>query len=168
MNEIKSKQGIHENGLIASNTEMLGMLEELLGEGKVVRLTIKGRSMQPLLCDGVDQVEIVSPSKEDIVPGMIVLFRYGNVFLLHRIMSRKGDELVLRGDNLFQSKEDAVIEQVIGIVKRIIFPEGKELSTSSLRWKFRSYCWLTIKPVIRIGLNLLSAGKRLTTTLKKK
>jgi signal peptidase I len=160
MNEMSLNQSINENVLIASNAEMLGLLEELLGEDKSVRLKIKGRSMLPLLGDGVEEVELSRPTDKEIIDGALVLFRYGDGFLLHRIIRRKENNLMLRGDNVFQSIEFVNTEQVIGIVRRIIYPRGRELSIRSLRWKILSTSWLIMRPLCRVSQSFINLCMR--------
>lgn len=140
-----------KESLVASNIEMFELIEELLKEGKVVRLKIKGTSMLPFLQDGTTQVEISAPEEEEIKAGALVLFRYKGEFILHRILHRKGNRLVLRGDNLYQSKEFIATEQVIGMVRKIILPEYRTINTQSLYWKVLSHSWLLIKPIVKIA-----------------
>ncbi len=167
MNKIESKYSRGENVLIASNAEMIGLLEELLREGKSVRMRIKGRSMQPLLRDGLEEVELTQPEEWEIKRNEVVLFRYGEDFLLHRIITRKGDKLILRGDNVFQSKEVISIEKVSGIVRKVIYPGGNEASTSSPGWRLKSFFWLTIKPAVRISLYIPGAWRRFVAIFRR-
>jgi hypothetical protein len=159
MNEI-SDQSLNESVLVASNVEMLELLDELLGEGKVVRLRIKGKSMMPFLHDGVDYVDLSSPADAEMIPGALVLFRYRGSFLLHRIIRRKENKLMLRGDNVFQSKEIVTTEHVIGIVRKIVYPDGKALSTDSLRWRILGTYWLIIRPFYRVSHLFINLARR--------
>jgi signal peptidase I len=147
MNEINSHRHLKESVLVAPNIEVLELIDELLGEGKIVRLRIRGRSMLPFLRDGLEQVDLSTPLDREITPGALVLFRYNGTFILHRLIRRKKNKLMIIGDNVYGSKEIIAIEQVIGIVRKIIYPSGKELRTDSIRWKILSICWLLIKPV---------------------
>lgn len=137
-----------KESLVASNIEMLELIEEFLEDGKNVRIKIKGNSMLPFLSDGSEQVDLSAPANKELRKGALVLFKYGNGFILHRIIQRKKDRLILMGDNIYQSKEFITTEQVIGIVRRIIFLNGKVLDTNSFSWKTLSFCWLLIKPVM--------------------
>jgi len=166
MNEINSYQNIKESVLMVSNIEMLGMLDELLGDGKVVRIRIKGRSMLPFLRDGVEQVDLSTPADKEMIPGALVLFRYRDVFVLHRIIRRKENKLMIMGDNVYQYKEVVTTDQVIGIVRKIIYPHGRELSTDSRRWKILSASWLIIKPVYRLSLIFIRRSMILIGVLK--
>ncbi len=166
MNRINSKKSQNKNELVISNAEMLGLIEELLEQGKKVRLTIKGNSMKPLLRDGLDQVEISIPDEREIIKGAIVLFRYGNDFLLHRVISRKENQIFLRGDNVFQSIETVNTEQVIGIVRKIIYLGGQRIKSSTFRWKILSTCWLLLKPACRPFIHFINWKRRISDSLK--
>lgn len=136
MAEINPKQEINEKVLVASNVEMLELLAELIGEGKVVRLKVQGTSMMPFLRDGLDTVELSKPADSEQVRGAIVLFRYRDGFLLHRIIKRKGNVLTIRGDNIYLTEKEVVLtDQVVGIVRRIVYSGAREISTNSLLWK---------------------------------
>ena len=151
---------------MVSNIEMLGMLDELLGDGKDVRLRIKGRSMMPFLRDGLEQVDLSTPNDTKLIPGALVLFRYQGGFILHRVIRRKENKLLIMGDNIYQSREVVTTDQVIGIVHKIIYPGERELSTDSRRWKILSACWLMIKPVYRLSMFIVRRGIRLLGILK--
>jgi phage repressor protein C with HTH and peptisase S24 domain len=135
--------------LVAPNIQMLGLIEDLLKEGKTVRLKVKGSSMYPLLKDDLTQVDLSSPLSKEIKPGAVVLFRYGEGFILHRIIVRKDNNLVIRGDNLFQPLEFAEIKDVIAMVRNIIQPSGSVIQSNSLRWKLISQSWLMIRPFLK-------------------
>jgi len=145
---------------------MFELLDELLSEGKVVRLRIKGSSMLPFLRDGLDQVDLTTPGDAELIPGALVLFKYKDGFILHRIIRRKGNKLMIIGDNVYQSKEVVTTEQVTGIVRKIIYPGGRELSTNSLRWKILSACRFVIKPFYRLRQYLIKGGKKILSLLK--
>ena len=156
MTETIQKPELREQTLVASNVEMLGLLTELIGEGKIVRLKVQGTSMMPFLHDGLDTVELFNPTDKELIPGAIVLFKYGNGFLLHRIIGRKEKILTIRGDNVYiREKEVVSTNQVLGIVRKIISPGGKELSTNSSYWRILSKCWLFVKPISNWPLRML-------------
>jgi hypothetical protein len=148
-----------KDSLIAPNIQMLDLIEDLLKEGKTVRLKIKGGSMSPLLKDGLTQVDLSSPLNKEIKPGALVLFKYGEGFILHRIIRRKNNNLVIRGDNLFQSQEKAEIKDVIGIVRNIVNPSGSVIYSNSIRWKLISQSWLLLRPFLK-GILVLKSRIR--------
>lgn len=161
MAEINPKQEVKEKVLVASNVEMLELLAELIGEGKVVRLKVQGTSMKPFLRDGLDTVELSKPTDKELTRGAIVLFRYRDGFLLHRIIRRKGNELIIRGDNIYLTEKEIVsTDQVVGIVRKIIYPGGRERSTSTPGWEILNNMWDYIKSVYMWLLLIVNKGKR--------
>lgn len=167
MTEINQNPELKEKVLVASNVEMLELLTELIGEGKIVRLKVQGTSMMPFLHDGLDTVELSKPTDQELIPGAIVLFRYRDGFLLHRIISRKGNVLTNRGDNIYLTEKEVVLrDQVVGIVCKIIYPGGREISTNSSYWRILSKCWLLIKPISRLPIFVFLKSLQLVNRAK--
>lgn len=76
-------------------------LRAALEEGGTFRLHPRGSSMQPLLREGIDSVILEAPI-QPFARGEILLVRIytpSPVYLLHRVVARKGPCLILRGDN---------------------------------------------------------------------
>ena len=68
------------------NTDALKIIEESIKAGTTVQLTVRGNSMSPLLMDGVDVVTLRPFIPAELKPGVIILFRYKERFVLHRII----------------------------------------------------------------------------------
>jgi hypothetical protein len=68
------------------NTDALKIIEESIKAGTTVQLTVRGNSMSPLLMDGVDVVTLRPFIPAELKPGVIILFRYRERFVLHRII----------------------------------------------------------------------------------
>ena len=80
------------------NTEALRLIEESIAEGKEVLLRVKGNSMSPLLLDNIDVVTLTPFHPDNLKTGDVILFRYQEGFVLHRIISIDGSEIVAKGD----------------------------------------------------------------------
>lgn len=118
-----------------------------LQEGKKVAITVKGTSMLPFLRDG-DKVMLKSVENMNLKRGDIVLARYGPGFILHRIVRKEDDRIVLEGDGNWNQTEEVLRSDICGIAESLLKPTGeKKLTTSrSLSvWKF----WLKFRPVRR-------------------
>jgi len=91
-----------------------------------------------------------------VMPGVIVYFRYQNQSILHRIIKRKGDELVIQGDGVVKRQEKVSVADVIGVVRTVIRPSGKPVSTN--RWDARVYwkCWWFLRPIRRYLLAIIN------------
>jgi len=62
------------------------IIEESIKAGTTVQLTVRGNSMSPLLIDGMDVVWLRPFIPAELKPGVIILFRYKERFVLHRII----------------------------------------------------------------------------------
>jgi hypothetical protein len=133
-------------------------VERMLSSGENVELRVNGVSMQPYLRDGKDVVVLSPLSSTGLTKGQIVLFRYHDRYLLHRIVKCKEKDLVMQGDGSYNCKEEALPSDVIGIVHTIIRPNGKTVSTSSFWAQLYWRCWYFLRPVRRY---LLAIYKRI-------
>lgn len=93
---------------------MLTLLEENLSNGESVLLTVKGSSMFPNLVCGIDRVLLVPCSANNVKIGDIILFKYQNEFILHRIIgiNFKDETITAKGDNSARIEEigfDAIL-----------------------------------------------------------
>jgi len=133
--------------------------EQLLARGLTIRFQARGRSMLPIIEDGeILQVKAVDP--REVRVGDIVLFRDNESFKAHRVIRRRRDRFVTRGDA--GAEPDTAIRggQIVG---KII---GKECTTTgtlvglqgaSARMKFAAWAakrmvstkvrgWLSLRP----------------------
>jgi len=103
------------------NIDALKIIEEGIKAGNSVRLTVRGNSMSPLLLDGVDIVTLHPFIPENLKTGDVILFRYREVFLLHRIIEIQGNnsperKIITKGDALEQ-KEEIGFSDVVAVAE---------------------------------------------------
>ncbi|MCL1867475.1 MAG: S24/S26 family peptidase [Paludibacter sp.] len=142
---------------VIPNNLFFSEIEKILSAGENVSITVKGRSMTPLLRSGRDVVVLSSADEKSLAVGQIVLFRYNDRHLLHRIIKIDAEKLVIQGDGV-RSTEIATRADVIGVVVAIIRKSGKKITLPN-RWEnlyFR--LWLLLKPFRRY---LLTTYRRL-------
>ncbi|MCQ2301616.1 MAG: S24/S26 family peptidase [Bacteroidales bacterium] len=110
--------------IILSDEVMMESFDALLAEGREVRFTPKGVSMRPFIEGGRDSVIL---RKNDVVEvGDIVLAKLKDGrFVLHRVIAKSGDNLMLMGDGNLQGTESAKVCDILGIAVGIIKPNGK-------------------------------------------
>ena len=133
------------------------MMEEIRGmvsEGLSVTISVKGNSMNPFIVDGRDQITL-GPFKEgELRRGCVALVRdVRGEYLVHRIISREGDTVILLGDGNLCMTEKALVSEVIAIV-RSIERKGRNISTDSFIWRAYSWIWMALKPVRKWPLGL--------------
>ena len=124
-----------------SNDLFFLWVENEIAKGRAVRFRLKGHSMFPLLRDGKDDVILYPFQKEELTPMDVVLFKYHGKHLLHRILKREGDHLLMQGDGSFIAKEECTIDNVIGKVGTIVRLPDKMISVDSWQWKLPSLLW---------------------------
>ena len=112
-----------------------------------VRFRLKGNSMFPLLRNGKDVVVLEKCPAESLQPMDVVLFRYRGKHVLHRIILRNGNDLLIQGDGSIVAKEQCTINDVVGKVTGICRPSGKILSVESWKWTLPSRLWRISNPL---------------------
>lgn len=106
---------------IIANLDALKIIEEGIKAGRSVRLTVRGNSMSPLLTDGADIVTLHPVIPEKLKTGDVILFRYKEAFLLHRIVEIRGygqpdAKIITKGDALEQ-KEVTCYSDVVALAE---------------------------------------------------
>ena len=124
-----------------ANNVFFSWLEEEIAQGKPVRFRLKGHSMFPLLRNGKDEVILEKCFPENLKPMDVVLFRYRGKHVLHRIIRREGERLLIQGDGSIVAKEECTVDDVIGKVVQICRPSGKEIPVGSWQWTIPSRVW---------------------------
>ncbi len=123
------------------NDTFFACVEAELAEGRPVRFRLKGNSMFPLLQNGKDVVVLEKCPAESLQPMDVVLFRYRGKHVLHRIIRREGECLLIQGDGSIVAKEECKVDDVVGKVVQICRPSGKILSVDSWQWRIPSRLW---------------------------
>ena len=109
--------------VILPNEVLLGEVARLLGEGREVVMTPKGRSMLPFIRGEVDRIKLQQP--DGLSVGDIVLAYFGNRYVLHRIVGINGDKITLMGDGNLKDVEQGDRKDVVGVVVEIITPDNR-------------------------------------------
>jgi len=90
------------------NTDALKIIEESIKAGTPVQLTVRGNSMSPLLMDGVDVVRLRPFIPSELKPGVIIIFRYKERFVLHRIIHVSLPDSQQKSEAIITTKGDAM------------------------------------------------------------
>ncbi|MEG1555063.1 MAG: S24/S26 family peptidase [Rikenellaceae bacterium] len=134
---------------LLDNDKMLSEVVSLIDDGHSVTITVRGISMRPLLRDLKDKVILEAYNKEELRPMDVVLFRYNDKYLLHRIIKREGDDLLIKGDGNLFSSETAKVSDVKAIVKCVIRGSSKQVKCSSLGYKIVSGVWVMMPRIMK-------------------
>jgi hypothetical protein len=138
-----------------ANDTFFAWVEAELAEGRPVRFCLKGNSMFPLLRNGKDTVILEKCNQDTLKPMDVVLFRYKGNHVLHRILRRENNQLLIQGDGSFVAKEQCTVDDVVGKVVQVCRPSGKVLSVDSWQWRLPSRLWRLSNPLrvflLRLG-----------------
>lgn len=94
------------------------MIEEILLSGGRVKILASGKSMEPVIRDGLDTV-VLKKAEKPLRKNDIVLFKRDNGRLvLHRIIAVSGTEITLRGDCQWTT-ETVDASRVMGVLDAI-------------------------------------------------
>jgi len=133
---------------VIPNSAFFENAEQLLSEGNNVELRCFGRSMHPYLQGDGREVIVASPfSSEELIPGVIALYRYNGRHICHRIIRRDGELLLIQGDGVINKQEEVSTADVIGIIRTVIRRNNKPVSTQSKFSQCYWNCWRRLTPV---------------------
>lgn len=121
------------------------LLLDVLNESGTVTLPVQGKSMLPFLKEGRDSV-ILRPSDGQYKKGDIVVYKRGNAYFMHRIISVGDGTVSIMGDNEINPDSGVDVKRIAAVVNAVK-RGGKSVKPDSLLWKF--YSVIYIKPVVR-------------------
>ena len=125
--------------VVLPNDVLLSEVAQMLGEGREVVITPKGKSMLPFIRGEVDQIKLRQPDSLGV--GDIVLAYFENRYVLHRIIAINGDEITLMGDGNLKGTEQGDRSDVVGKVVEIIAPDRRQLKPGKA-WLWRHTLFL--------------------------
>ena len=133
---------------------MMEEIRTLVSEGNTVTLTVKGNSMNPFIVHLRDRMTIGPWKDEDIRKGTVALVKdTRGSYVIHRIIKRNKDRVVLLGDGNIGFTETATLDNVIGIMHNID-RKGRIWTPQSTLWRLYSWFWMTLTPLRRYPLAL--------------
>ena len=140
--------------LVKDQSVIMEEISRLISEGKTVSITAKGYSMNPFIMHLRDQITLGPWKDEQITKGAVVLTKdIKGRFIVHRIIRRDGDTIILMGDGNIGITETAMAQDVVGLMYSVT-KKGRTYSVKSLRWRLYSWFWKILTPVRRYPLAL--------------
>ncbi len=139
-------------------------IEQLLAEEGVYLCPTVGKSMEPLLRERRDTVQIsalrASPRRYDVV-----LYRREGVYILHRIVRvLKDGGYVIRGDHCLQNEYDISAGQVLGVMTAF-WRGNRFVRTTDLRYRLWVRLHCALYPVRRGWHAMRALGGRVLRRL---
>ena len=129
-----------------ANDILLPVVLQMLSEGHDVEMKARGSSMLPFIVGDRDSVVLRAG---DPRPGAIALARVdGGRFVLHRVISVDGENVILMGDGNLAGTEHCLRSDVGGLVTCIVKPSGRRVIPGDGR------LWYRLRPLRRIILGV--------------
>ena len=134
------------------------LLDELIKDGKRVRLTVSGSSMFPFIRNG-DVVEIEGLNSKIRVGDVLLVRKNDETYVLHRVVKVEKDKFFLRGD--YSSclegpfREDYVVGRAV-----IRFSGGRVYNLSRGWYRLAGVVWARTFPINIYVIRLLGFLRR--------
>lgn len=132
---------------LVENDVFIPEIAKLIDEGHTVTIQVKGYSMRPFVEHERDKAVLGACRNPQVGDAILARVYEGN-YVLHRVISRVGENLTLMGDGNVKGTEHCNVRDVIGKVTAFI-RKNKEDSTDGVKWKVYSFLWVRLLPVRR-------------------
>jgi signal peptidase len=111
---------IHQSSPLLSGEVFPELVRDILSKYAECRFQAKGYSMSPFIKDGDVLTISLLPSSS---PGLgdVVAFNHpeGGRFVIHRIVRKRGDSYLVRGENTFEADGHIEKRDILGFVTRV-------------------------------------------------
>lgn len=129
-----------DKGILISKELLFEQVFESLrrGDSAVVRVT--GNSMHPTFYHGKDTIVFSPCDAANLQRGDVVLFDRGDTICAHRIIGKKGNTYIIRGDgNSFKSLEYATPDKIYAKITSGTMRNGHPFTIEDKKWKDNTY-----------------------------
>ncbi|RZF58872.1 S24/S26 family peptidase [Sphingobacterium corticibacterium] len=137
------------------NEAFFYLVEQRLEQGDQVWIPVRGKSMEPFLRES-DEVLLQTANGAEIAIGDIVLARWKQRYVLHRVVRKKANYFWLVGDNNLVQLEEIALKDFIAVLSAARRSE-KKLRVSSRLNKKLGVIWYHL----RLPRRVVVAMKRL-------
>lgn len=149
--------------LAIPNDVLIPQIKRMIDEGKSVTFLVKGYSMRLFLENNRDKVILAPCEKDKVKPGDVILAEVEkDVYVLHRIIRRTDNSLILKGDGNIRGTESCRTSDIVGIAVGF-YRKGRNQPdlVTGWKWKTYSFIWLSLSPVRRYILAIYRRIKRI-------
>ena len=137
-----------EGRIVLPNAVFLGEVKKILAEGRDVVILTKGFSMLPFIRGEKDSVRL--RRLDAVEAGDIVLAEVRKDFyVLHRVVSVDGDNVVLKGDGNLSGTESCRLKDGCGTAVAIVLPSEKERDCHGESSKKRARRWNALPYIVK-------------------
>ena len=135
------------NDPLTSSSHFSIDIEQLLAEGKTIKIKPQGYSMYPLFVPGRDEACIEHTDFSSLKRGDVILYRRDkSILVLHRIWKITDNSLYMVGDNQTEIEGPLRADQVRGKLTGFV-RNGKFVDVKNPIYRFLSGLWLFLRPM---------------------
>lgn len=136
------------------------LMEEILTSGGTVELTVTGRSMEPMLHDGVSRVRLAAPRK--LRRGDLPLYRRADgSYVLHRVTAVDGESVTCCGDAQWVFEPNITRSQIVAVMEAFDREGGRWVRADSVLYGAYWRVWLALRPLRHLTVGGARRIKRL-------
>ena len=139
------------------NDKLLPLVREYVEKGESVIISVKGYSMRPFLESQRDKAILTSPQNLKVGDPVLAEVEPGH-YVLHRIISIKGENVTLMGDGNLGCEHCKLKDFRAGVVGFYRKGRTKLDRIDGTKWKVYSWFWTRLRPIRRY---LLAAYRRI-------
>ena len=150
------------NGIVSNqprrelpNDVWLGEVSQMLREGKPYAIYVKGYSMRPFIEHTRDRVFLEKRDSYSVGDAVLAQIAPGH-YVLHRIIEKQGDILILQGDGNIDQIEYCKEGDVSGVVTQYIRP-NRIIPADDKKLVRRIQLWRRLRPIRRYLLFVYKA-----------
>ncbi len=137
--------------------------EALLEEKGFLVYTNVGTSMLPLLRQRRDIIEIRKKPAPRCKKYDVVLYKRGDIYILHRVLKVLPHGYLIAGDNNAFVERDVADEMILGVMTRVI-RNGKSVYPTAFLYRLYVHLWCDCWP---LRMFILRGLRRLKRKLRK-
>lgn len=131
-----------------SDDVILSEAIRLVNEGVAVTFPVNGRSMLPFVVGGRDSVILEKPGQLKVGDIALAKTEEGH-FVIHRITSIDGENVILMGDGNLVGREHSRKGDIFAKVRFVIKPNGNRHALDSLFFRLAAQIWYILRPIRR-------------------
>lgn len=131
-----------------ANNIIIPQFVKMIDEGHTITFKLRGISMRPFLEDCRDKVVLRKPQEPKVGDAVLAEISKG-VYVLHRIVKIKGNDIVLQGDGNLSTERCK--RNDIRAVAEAFYRKGHTNPDYTAGWKWRiySFIWMHLLPIRR-------------------
>ncbi|MBR6002754.1 MAG: S24/S26 family peptidase [Bacteroidales bacterium] len=131
--------------IVINNDDFFASVLECLKEGRDATIPVKGFSMLPLIRGEKDLVILRACS--EVREKDIVLFRCNGRYIMHRIISIKGDDVEIMGDGVIGNRENVRLGDICARAECILRRGKKRINPYSRPMLLLFSLWYKLLPL---------------------